>query len=56
MALINQLRNLGIDIQACRNAALHDLVKEMSSPSLPWSVGVTLSKINPHLRAYFRNA
>ena len=47
-ALMHQFRAAGIDIQAIRNAALHDLVKEIDAASLADLLGYTSQTINIH--------
>ncbi|NMN96722.1 hypothetical protein [Antrihabitans stalactiti] len=46
--LMHQFRAAGIDIQAIRNAALHDLVKEIDAASLADLLGYTSQTINIH--------
>ena len=46
--LMHQFRAAGIDIQAIRNAALHDLVKEIDAASLADLLGYTANTMNIH--------
>lgn len=45
---MNRLRGLGIDIQAARNAALHDLTKEIDPASLADLLGYSTKVMNIH--------
>jgi hypothetical protein len=47
-ALLQRLRRLGIDIQAARNAALHDLTKEIDPASLADLLGYSTKIMNIH--------
>jgi len=47
-ALMQRLRRLGIDIQAARNAALHDLTKEIDPASLAELLGYTPKTMTIH--------
>ena len=47
-ALMQRLRGLGIDIQAARNAALHDLTKEIDPASLADLLGYSTKIMNIH--------
>jgi hypothetical protein len=47
-ALMHRLRSLGIDIQAARNAALHDLTKEIDPASLADLLGYSTQVMNIH--------
>ena len=46
--LMQRLRKLGIDIRAARNAALHDLSKEIDAASLAALLGYTPNTMNIH--------
>jgi hypothetical protein len=46
--LMHRLRGLGIDIQAARNAALHDLTKEIDPASLADLLGYSTQVMNIH--------
>jgi hypothetical protein len=46
--LMHRLRGLGIDIQAARNAALHDLIKEIDPASLADLLGYSTKVMNIH--------
>jgi hypothetical protein len=46
--LMHQLRNLGLDITATRNGALHDLTKEIDAASLADLLGYTPKTMNIH--------
>jgi hypothetical protein len=46
--LMYRLRGLGIDIQAARNAALHDLTKEIDPASLADLLGYSTQVMNIH--------
>ena len=45
---MHRLRDLGIDIKAARNAALHDLTKEIDAASLGDLLGYSLQVMNIH--------
>jgi hypothetical protein len=47
-SLMPRLRSLGIEIQAARNAALHDLTKEIDPTSLADLLGYTPEIMNIH--------
>lgn len=47
-ALMQRLRGLGIDIQAARNAARHDLTKEIDPASLADLLGYSIQVMNIH--------
>jgi site-specific recombinase XerD len=47
-SLMHRLRSLGIDIQAARNAALHDLIKEIDPASLADLLGYSTKVMNIH--------
>ena len=47
-SLMNSLRTLGIDIHAIRNAALHDLSKEIDAATLADLLGYTTQTMNIH--------
>jgi hypothetical protein len=47
-ALMQRLRGLGIDIQAARNSALHDLTKEIDPASLADLLGYSTKIMNIH--------
>jgi integrase len=47
-SLMPRLRSLGIDIQASRNAALHDLAKEIDPASLADLLGYSTQVMNIH--------
>jgi len=47
-SLMSRLRGLGIDIHATRNAALHDLTKEMDPASLADLLGYSPQVMNIH--------
>ncbi len=47
-SLMHRLRSLGIDIQAARNAALHDLTKEVDPASLADLLGYSTKVMNIH--------
>lgn len=47
-ALMQRIRGLGIDIQAVRNAALHDLAKEIDPASLADLLGYSTQIMNLH--------
>ncbi len=47
-SLMHRLRGLGIDIQAARNAALHDLTKEIDPVSLADLLGYSTQVMNIH--------
>jgi hypothetical protein len=47
-SLTHHLRKLGIDIQASRNAALHDLTKEIDPASLAELLGYSTTVMNIH--------
>jgi hypothetical protein len=45
---MHRLRDLGIDIKAARNAALHDLTKEIDPASLADVLGYSAQVMNIH--------
>ena len=45
---MHRLRSLGIDITAARNAALHDLAKEIDAASLADLLGYSTQVMNIH--------
>jgi alkylation response protein AidB-like acyl-CoA dehydrogenase len=45
-SLMHRLRSLGIDIQAARNTALHDLTKEIDAASLADLLGYSAKIMN----------
>jgi len=47
-SLVHRLRGFGIDIQAARNAALHDLTKEIDPASLADLLGYSTQVMNIH--------
>jgi alkylation response protein AidB-like acyl-CoA dehydrogenase len=47
-SLMHRLRSLGIDIQAARNAVLHDLTKEIDAASLADLLGYSTKIMNIH--------
>jgi hypothetical protein len=47
-SLMNHLRRLGIDLQAARNGALHDLTKEIDPASLADLRGYSTQVMNIH--------
>ena len=47
-SLMHRLRGIGIDIQAARNAALHDLTKEIDPASLADLLGYSTQVMNIH--------
>jgi hypothetical protein len=47
-SLMHRLRGLGIDIQAARNAALHDLIKEIDPASVADLLGYSNKLMNIH--------
>lgn len=47
-SLMHRLRGLGIDIKAARNAALHDLTKEIDAASLGDLLGYSIQVMNIH--------
>jgi site-specific recombinase XerD len=47
-SLMHRLRSLGLDIQAARNAALHDLTKEIDPASLADLLGYSTTVMNIH--------